>query len=402
MRRKTTSEFIVELSNINPNIEVLGQYEGAYTPVQCRCIKCKHIWMAVPHNILTKSGCPNCSHSATSFIEQFILLSLQEALGSKNVLTRDKKTIGKELDIYIPYLNVAIEPGAWYYHKNSAKKDEIKRRLCNEKGIRLITIYYGCDNDDFETNDILKYKSNFANGNEFGSLINLVKKLFLLLEIHQQYSNELWQKLKAQAYLNSRKTSTVEFAKRLREIYPKITLLGEYTSTEVKVKCRCDICGNIWTTTPHMLLQGRGCPICSKAKRIMKQRTSNEAFIKKLQTNNPKIIPLESYVDGKTKIKFKCAKCGEIWKTRPDIILRGHGCPNCVGRPKINTKIFKERMSTINPSIEILGEYINTSTKVMCACKICNNKWEATPHDLQSGRGCPECGRKRKGVRINT
>ena len=216
MRRKTTSEFIIELSNINPNIEVLGQYEGAYTPVQCRCIKCNHVWMAVPHNILTKSGCPNCSHSATSFIEQFILLSLQEALGSKNVLTRDKKTIGKELDIYIPYLNVAIEPGAWYYHKNSAKKDEIKRRLCDEKGIRLITIYYGCDNE-----------------NEFASLINLVKKIFFLLEIHQQYSNELWQKLKAQAYLDSRKSTTEEFAEKLREIYPKITLLG-LDSTSLK------------------------------------------------------------------------------------------------------------------------------------------------------------------------
>ena len=63
MKRKTTSEFIVELSRINPNIEVLGQYQGAYAKVQCRCKKSNHIWMAVPHNILTKrSGCPNCSH----------------------------------------------------------------------------------------------------------------------------------------------------------------------------------------------------------------------------------------------------------------------------------------------------------------------------------------------------
>ena len=400
MKRKTTSEFIVELSRINSNIEVLGQYQGAYAKVQCRCKKCNHIWMAVPNNILTKrSGCPNCSHSATSFIEQFLLLSLQEIFGIGNVLTRDKKTIGKELDIYIPCLKVAIEPGAWYYHKNSIKKDEMKRQLCSEKGIRLITIYYGCENDNFETTDVLRYKSNFANENEFGSLINLVKKIFSLLEIDLQYSNELWQQLKMQAHLASRKISTVDFAKRLREINPQISLLSEYTNTEGKVKCQCSICGKTWSTTPHMLLQGRGCPTCTKVNKKIKQRTSNEAFIKKLQTENPNIIPLEAYIDGKTKIKFKCTKCGEIWNTRPDILLRGHGCPNCAGRPKINTERFKERMENINPNIEILGEYINTSTKVLCACKVCNHKWEVTPHDLQSGRGCPECGRKRKGVR---
>ena len=84
----------------------------------------------MPHNILTKrSGCPNCSHSATSFIEQFLFLSLQEIFGIGSVLTRDKKTIGKELDIYIPCLKVAIEPGAWYYHKNSIKKDDTKKRF---------------------------------------------------------------------------------------------------------------------------------------------------------------------------------------------------------------------------------------------------------------------------------
>lgn len=399
MRRKTTSEFIADLSIINPNIEVLGQYEGSYAPLRCRCIKCNHVWLAVPHNILTKSGCPNCSHSATSFIEQFILLSLQESLGAEYVLTRDKKTIGKELDIYIPCMNVAIEPGAWYYHKNSIKKDETKRHLCEEKGIRLITIYYGCDNDNFETNDILRYKNNFANENEFDELIKLVQKIFSLLEIRSQYSSELWQKLKARAYLASRKSSTTDFTERLKNISPQIVLLGEYTSIEEKIKCQCKVCDNIWSATPHMLLQGRGCPVCSKTKKSIEQRTSNEVFIKKLNAENPNIVPLESYVDSKTKIKFKCTKCGEIWDTRPAILLRGHGCPNCAGRPRINTERFKTRMASINPTIEIVGEYVNTDTKILCACKICSHEWKATPHDLQSGRGCPECGRKRKGVR---
>ncbi len=400
-KRTSHDDFVSKLFKINPTIEVLGRYGGAYTPIECKCKICNSLWMAIPHNILTRSGCPNCSHTATSFIEQFILMSLREILGNEYVLTRDKKAIGKELDIYIPSLKVAIEPGAWYYHKNSSKNDKMKRQLCREKGIRLITIYYGCEKDDFEAEDILRYKTNFTNANEFDGLIELVKEIFLLLEIKCHYSSEMWQKLKVQAYLASRKTSTSDFAKRLHKISSQIMLLGEYRSTEEKIKCQCKTCNHIWEPTPHMLLQGSGCPVCSKTQKAVNQRTPNEVFVQKLRTENPNIIPLEPYVDSKTKIKFKCKKCGEIWDTKPAILLRGHGCPTCAGRPRINTSIFKERMASVNANIEILGEYVNTSTKILCICRICNHKWEVTPHDLQRGRGCPECGRKRKGVRKN-
>ena len=70
-----------------------------------------------------------------------------------------------------------------------------------------------------------------------------------------------------------------------------------------------------------------------------------------------------------------------------------------MGRRNINTEIFKERMLKINPNIEIRGEYINTGTKVPCFCKVCGFEWMGTPRDLQTGHGCPECGRKRKGKR---
>lgn len=48
-------------------------------------------------------------------------------------------------------------------------------------------------------------------------------------------------------------------------------------------------------------------------------------------------------------------------------------------------------MKEIDPTIEIIGEYVNNRTKIKCRCKDCGNEWEATPSNLLKYRGCPAC-----------
>ena len=50
-------------------------------------------------------------------MEQFIFLSFCNIIGEENVISRDKKTIGMELDIVVPQYNIAVEPGNWFLHK---------------------------------------------------------------------------------------------------------------------------------------------------------------------------------------------------------------------------------------------------------------------------------------------
>lgn len=45
----------------------------------------------------------------------------------------------------------------------------------------------------------------------------------------------------------------------------------------------------------------------------------------------------------------------------------------------------------VRPDIEVLGDYINNSTPILCKCKICGNEWSVTPNKLTQGRGCPLC-----------
>lgn len=64
-----------------------------------------------------------------------------------------------------------------------------------------------------------------------------------------------------------------------------------------------------------------------------------------------------------------------------------------------NTITFKEEMKKRNPNIEILGEYVNSKTKVHCICLIDGYEWDATPSDLLKGRGCKKCGYLKNSLR---
>jgi len=134
----TQEEFINKANEINPQIEILGEYKKTNAPVLCRCKLCGNEWNCSPNNIFSGRGCPKCCHSTTSFIEQAILHALLLAAPGETVLSKDRKTIGKELDILIPEKKIAIEPGSWRWHKSIIDKDQNKRKLCAEKGIRLI------------------------------------------------------------------------------------------------------------------------------------------------------------------------------------------------------------------------------------------------------------------------
>ena len=47
------------MSEINPNIEIIGKYTATHDPILCRCKVCGTTWNIRPHDILTGQGCPN-------------------------------------------------------------------------------------------------------------------------------------------------------------------------------------------------------------------------------------------------------------------------------------------------------------------------------------------------------
>ena len=140
--KKSQETFVQEMYKYNPYIEIIGEYKTALSPLKVRCRICGNEWLAKPNRLLSGAQCMRCVRPHTSFMEQFILLALRQVLGNEAVESRNTTAIGLELDIYIPNVHLAIEPGSWLYHEKKADNlDYIKRQKCISCGIRLLTIY---------------------------------------------------------------------------------------------------------------------------------------------------------------------------------------------------------------------------------------------------------------------
>ena len=71
-----------------------------------------------------------------------------------------------------------------------------------------------------------------------------------------------------------------------------------------------------------------------------------------------------------------------------------------IGTLEERTKSFLDRMAVMHPDIEVLGTYVNNSTKINCKCRIDGYEWCPRPSDLLAGCGCPECGKIIKSQKL--
>ena len=115
-----------------------------------------------PNALLQGQSCPKCN-SNRSKAEKEIAEFLKEYV---NIKESDRKTLGnRELDIFIPSLNLAIEYNGLYWHSNKFVEDNYhkeKLELCLEKGIRLVQIF---EDEWRDKKDIVKSR-----------LLNLINK----------------------------------------------------------------------------------------------------------------------------------------------------------------------------------------------------------------------------------
>lgn len=104
---KTTEQFIEELKEINPFIEVLGKYEGNKKPIKCKCLIDNTIWYPNPINLLRNNGCPTCGINKT-----------------KTKTSKSHEDFIKELNIKNPNINVLDK------YINSKTKIKCECKIC--------------------------------------------------------------------------------------------------------------------------------------------------------------------------------------------------------------------------------------------------------------------------------
>lgn len=106
-----------------------------------------HEWKSSIGNRTAGKGCPMCNRRDSRIqkeIQNFISSLLNDTLTSTNIKNpRTGKSL--EVDIYIPKMFLGIEVNGIYWHSEKIKPDKLyhqnKRKLANEQGIRLFTIW---------------------------------------------------------------------------------------------------------------------------------------------------------------------------------------------------------------------------------------------------------------------
>lgn len=127
--------------------------------VKYRCLKCGHTWESDTtdqHYIY----CTECYKQPYSNKEKELVDFVKENYKG-TIIENDRKVLnGKELDIYLPDLNLAIEFNGNYWHSdaNISNTKHVEKTLkCKEKGIRLIHIFeYEWDSNSEKIKNFLK------------------------------------------------------------------------------------------------------------------------------------------------------------------------------------------------------------------------------------------------------
>lgn len=311
----------------------LEPYVRSKWKIRCRCEICGHEWLVSPNELLRGNGCPCCNHSQTSYVEQCVFLAFQARLEDGSVLSRDRVAIGSELDVYVPEKSLAVEYGAWHWHRNRIDRDRKKADMCESRCIRLIEIYDAFPEDEAQPYgmECLTFRSPLSltrNRKELHALLNLLLECADLPAL----STDEFAKVSAQAHRHSRKKTPEDFIAELTAVTNTIEVLGEYRGRDCKIKVRCKTCGHEWSARAGNLLSGYGCPNCKAINHSLRSRKTHEQFVQELSLSNPSVEVIGRYITNKKKVLVRGKNCGHEWQANPTHLLNGSGCPVCAGR----------------------------------------------------------------------
>ncbi len=304
-----------------------------------------HEWQASLNHRHRGTGCPICSkESSTSFPETAITYYLGKCIKVEN----RKKVYGKEIDIFIPSLNVGIEYDGMYYHsgKKVRERDDNKTNFLKGKGIFLIRV----KESTFFQYDIVNNIIYTPIDPKYNYLLNVIttilgilqKKYNLILKVNVDITRdrikilENFKSLKRQNSIQQKNpTLTREWN------YEKNNTLAPETfdvNSRHKVWWKCDK-GHEWEASIYSRNVGNGCPYCSNQKVLIgfnDLSTTHPNIAKEWDfERNGSIKPTDVVSGSDIKVWWKCEK-GHRWQVPVKNRTTGSNCPYCA-----NKKVLK-------------------------------------------------------------
>ena len=173
-----------------------------------------------------------------------------------------------------------------------------------------------------------------------------------------------------------------------------VEVLGDYIGQKIKILCRCTKHNETFLGAPYKLIQGVfGCKKCKKETIQKNQRITNEEFLERLKSIQPTLKVLEEYVDSTTPLKMYCETHDCYFNESPNTYLykKKIGCCPEHKHLKSEELFQKELYEKFKGNIVSMEKYQGQDIKINFKCKKHNKIWKTTPIIVLLGKGCPDC-----------
>lgn len=332
-----------DLSTLNPRVSSEWDYEknkdltpndvmpGTNKKVWWRC-KRGHTYLASISNRNVGTGCPICNkENHSSMKEMTIYFYVKKYFDDAISSYRPDYLKGKEVDIYIPSLNLGIEYDGQFHHQN-IERDLEKNKMLNGKMVFIrirepnCPILTGGLSNDIILNDLSDKELEVA-----------IKSILLKLTVKNPDVNivrdlpDIYTQIEYKEKTNSFGNKHPELLEEWDHI--KNGGLSPFTveqNSSKKIWWKCKK-GHTWQARVYTRNKGIGCPYCSG--RYATDKNNLELIHPSIceEWNYDKNIkkPNEFTPVSGQEVWWKCKKCGHEWQARIAERVSGSGCPNC-------------------------------------------------------------------------
>ena len=195
------------------------------------------------------------------------------------------------------------------------------------------------------------------------------------------------------------KKTTEDFLSEVRELTgEEYIFYGEYYNARTKMRVKHK-CGNKYEITPDGFLSGSRCIVCHNKKISEKYTKTNEEFLEEVgEQVGEEYTFLEPYKKSNNHIWVLHNECGHEYKVTPNSFLSGSRCGVCAQENLISKlrrtqeEFVDEVRGLVGEEYVVLGEYVNSNTKVPMRHEVCGKDFDMRPSQfLNRGTRCPHC-----------
>lgn len=253
-RLKSHEQYIKEIAVANPDVDVVGTYVDAKTPIDHYCNKHNVIWNALPGNVLKGCGCPDCC---------------KEKIGEKNRKTHEQyvaevavvnpniEVLGDYVDTETPIPHRCKIDGYIWSPKpanvlqgKGCPKCAGNLQLTNDECVECLSV----------VNPNIKALEEYINAKT-----PLLHQCLIDGYIWPTIPSSTLQGYGCPKCAGNLKKTHEGYVYELSIKNPDIEVLEQYINAKTPILHRCRIDGYIWRIAPSNVLSGQNCPQCQES-----------------------------------------------------------------------------------------------------------------------------------------